>query len=130
MSWWGKYIGVPFVDGGRDIDGLDCWGLVRLIYANELDVVLPSYGEISAADLIRVARSIGAGQEGWTPVDEPQAFDVVVMRFYGRSWTGHVGIMVDGKSMIHTEKATDVACVPVNHFTVRDRISSIRRLAA
>ncbi len=129
MNWWGNYVGIPFVDGGRDADGLDCWGLVCLVYANELDVVLPSYGEVSAADLIRVARSIGAGQEGWQVVEKPQSFDVAVLRFYGRSWVGHVGIMVDSKRMIHTERATDVACVPLTHFTVRDRIASIRRLA-
>jgi len=111
------------------MEGLDCWGLVCLVYANELDIALPSYGEVSAADLIRVARSIGAGQEGWQVAEKPRAFDVVAMRFYGRSWVGHVGIMVDSKHMIHTERATAVACVPLDHFTVRDRIASIRRLA-
>ncbi len=130
MNWWGNYVGIPFVDGGRDADGLDCWGLVCLVYANELDVVLPSYGEVSAADLVRVARSLEAGKDGWQVVDKPRAFDVVAMRFYsGRATVGHVGIMVDGKRMIHTERATAVACVPLTHFAVRDRIASIRRLA-
>ncbi len=127
MSWHGKYIGIPFVDGGRDKDGLDCWGLIRLVYAEQLGIDLPGYGEVSASELTRIARSMYGAQERWDVVAPPMPFDLVAMRFYGRSWVGHVGLMVDDRHMIHTEKATAVVCIPLNHFTVRDRIDSIRR---
>ena len=129
MMWPEKYVGVPFVDGGRTIEGLDCWGLVCLIYAEQLGVDLPSYGDVSARDLLAIARAIEGGREPWQPVDKPQAFDVVSMRFYNRSWVGHVGVMVDGTQMIHTEETIAAAIIPVSHYTVRDRISGYWRLA-
>lgn len=128
MNWWGKYVGIPFLDRGRDMAGLDCWGLVRLIYAQERGIELPDYGEISVKDLLRVSRSIDRGQEAWEPTDKPRAFDVAVMRYYGRGLVGHVGVMVDARTMIHTEDKIAVAVVPVNHFSVRCRIASYRRL--
>lgn len=127
MIWWAKYVGIPFVDGGRDISGVDCWGLVRLIYAERLGVSLPSYGEISAAELIRIARAIDAGQEQWAPVEAPRAFDVVLLRLYDRAWTGHVGVAIDGTRMLHTERDIASAVVPMDHYTIKHRIAGFRR---
>ncbi len=128
MSWWGKYIGVPFVDGGRTIaDGLDCWGLFRLVYAERLGVDLPTYGEISAKDLMAVARAMRSGADRWRGVVKPRALDGVLMRFYNSSNNGHCGVMVSAKAMLHTEAAISAAVVPLDHFSVRDRIAGFRR---
>lgn len=128
MIWWGRYVGVPFVDMGRAIEGLDCWGLIKIIYAEQLGIDLPDYGEISANDLLRVARAMKNGQERWEAVDKPQEFDLVALRLYDRGWVGHVGVMVDGKRMLHTESTIEASVVPLDHFTVRDRVAGFRRL--
>jgi len=127
--WYDKYVGVPFVDGGRTIEGLDCYGLFRLIYQEQLGIDLPTYGETSALDLRAVAREISAGCDGekWAVVEVPSAFDGVVMRLYDRSWIGHVGVAIDAKRMIHIEAGIDAAVVSLKHFTVRDRIAGFRR---
>ena len=61
---------------------------------------------------------------------EPREFDVVLLRLYNRRWIGHVGLMVDGRRMLHTERASAAVVVPLNHYTVRDRIAGFRRFAA
>jgi cell wall-associated NlpC family hydrolase len=129
VGWHQRFVGVPFLDGGRDFRGCDCWGLVRLVYAEVLNIKLPSYGDIAASDLINVARNIGGGYdlEPWVPAKTPKSFDVVVMRFYGSKVVGHVGVLVDGKHLIHTERSMDSVMIPTSHWTVNHRIHCFRR---
>lgn len=132
-DWWARYIGVPFKDGGRDAQALDCWGLVRLVYAQELGRDLPSYGEISARDMVRIARAMGDAQDdGWDTVTEPRAFDVALMRSGrgGGSRAVHVGVMVDARRVMHVEAAAATSVVPVTHFSVAGRLLGFRRLSA
>jgi len=35
-----RYIGIPFVVGGRDINGFDCWGFLKHYYKNELNTAI------------------------------------------------------------------------------------------
>jgi cell wall-associated NlpC family hydrolase len=122
------FVGIPFVDGGRDMTGCDCWGLVRLVYSLEAGIDLPSYGEIAAVDLIRVARSMrdDAFADPWRRVtNEPRRpMDVVLMRRLGDIGRApiHVGILIDHKRMLHTVLAADSRTVPLDHPTVKPRI--------
>ena len=63
VNWTSRYVGIPFVDGGRGIDGLDCWGLFLLVYLEQFGIELPSYGEISAMDLLTVEGRSTAGRK-------------------------------------------------------------------
>ncbi|HRQ13091.1 MAG TPA: NlpC/P60 family protein [Promineifilum sp.] len=131
MSWVCRYIGLPYRDHGRTRSGVDCWGLVRLIYKNELGIDLPSYAEISAEDLMRAARAIDAGKDGelWrgVPASDIVPFDVAVMRHYGRRTVGHVGIVTPERRILHVEISTDSVVVPMDHYTVRERLACFRR---
>ena len=131
MEWFSRYIGLPFDDGGRGPHGYDCWGLVRAVYADRLGVDLPSYGEISARDLARIARQMEtAKDDGWRQIGTPRALDVVLMRSgRGGARVVHVGVMVDANRLLHVEEAAATAVVPVTHFSVAGRIVGYRRRA-
>lgn len=131
MKWWSKYVGKPFVDGGRGPDAFDCWGLCRAAYQDALGVDLPSYGEISARDLVRVARTMSKDcDDGWRMVSKPEEMDIALMR--GAAGRGraivHVGVMINSRRLLHIEPAAHAAIVPINHFSVRHRIAGYRRL--
>lgn len=130
MSWSARYVGLPFVDGGRTRRGLDCWGLVRLVFAEEREIDLPSYGEISADDLRGLARAFTAGAEGahWLQASLPQEFDVVLMRSgQGHRGVVHVGVMAGAGRLLHVERTTDSVVVPMSHLSVAGRIVGFRR---
>lgn len=45
------YLSIPYVDGGRDGCGLDCWGLVRdVLHAHFGVPLLASFGHVSPDD--------------------------------------------------------------------------------
>lgn len=106
MSWSNRYVGTPWAEFGRDLNGCDCWGLACVIYREELGIKLPDYlgdyasaeerGEISA--LIDGARHSPL----WIPVEGPAiAFDISVFR-RGRLDT-HLGIVIRHGLMIHID---------------------------
>lgn len=110
-----KYLPIPFVPHGRDFSGVDCWGLIDLIYRQEFGITLPAYG----ADVgdVHQARAVGPAMQAaqarsWITVASPQAGDVVLFR------TGplpaHVGIYLKDKIMLHAMKDIGVA---VERFT-------------
>ena len=127
VNWTSKFVGVPFIDGGRDIRGVDCYGLVYLVYREVLGIELPGYGEISAHDMARASHRIrtDSAMAPWVPVTGPaQAMDVLVMR--GRPL--HVGVMVDAGHVLHVEAATASVIVPVDRSPqVRWRRLSLHR---
>lgn len=113
--WTERYVGIPFADLGRDRTGCDCYGLVRLVYREELRIGLPDYlGYGSAEEQGEIAALLEGAQRlpMWVPVTgTPIAFDVAVFR-RGRLQT-HVGLVVRRGLMIHM---VDEDCAKVEGF--------------
>ena len=101
--WSNKFVGLPYSEFGRTATGVDCWGLVRLVYGQELDIELPSYTEAytSVREHAELAEKIGtvAGEGTWLRVDQARCFDLAVFR-RGHLDT-HVGIVVSPGLMLH-----------------------------
>ena len=109
MEWVRGYIGLPFRERGRDRTGVDCWGLVRLVYAERLGIVLPGYEEYaSTVDREAIPGLIDAGCRRWTRVESARVFDVAVFDIHGRPM--HVGLVLDEARMLHVERGKD-ACI-------------------
>lgn len=127
MDWWSRYIGLPFGEGSGEVT---CWSLVRAVYADRMGIDLPAFGEISAHDLVRVAREMtrGKDEQRWTEPDRPGVHDVVLMRSArGGRAICHVGIIADVARVLHAEEATGSVLVPIDHHTIRGRIAGFRR---
>ena len=64
-AWVEKYVGIPFVSGGRDKTGLDCYGLVRLVLRDEYGYNLPVFnGDYTNADNVLVFNWDSVGKTG------------------------------------------------------------------
>lgn len=135
MSWANRYVGLSYADDGIT-GGYHCWSLVRLVLAEQCGVDVPTYGDISATNLIAAARAVSRDHvlDPWLLVDEPQPFDVVVMlarvKFDGggsRRVPSHVGIMVDRERLLHIEAGLDAVMVSLNHPSIRFRLHQLIR---
>ena len=101
-----KYIGIPYAEKGRDIKGLDCYGLVRLVYKNEYDIDLPSFtADYDADDNTKIQDLFAQYKEGWESVDQPKEGDAVLFRMMGIE--SHIGIVIDGSRFLHVREGRD-----------------------
>jgi sulfur carrier protein ThiS len=106
--WSNNYVGIPFKYKGRTKDGLDCWGLARLIYKNEYDITLPSLStEYEDNDIARITDLIAQYKEGWESVSTPSEGDVVLFRIMGS--ISHIGVAISSTHFIHAREGFDSA---------------------
>lgn len=99
--WSSAYVGLPYKARGRNRDGLDCWGLLRLVYAEQLGVALPSYiGAPDTAERRELDALIsGEAASWWQRVADPVPFDAVLFRV--GPFAAHVGVVVTPGVMLH-----------------------------
>ena len=106
-----RYVGLPFRDHGRDITGVDCWGLVRLVYAELAGIELPSYTEqygcLTGYPDLALAALIRAELPAWSPVasGEERALDGVALRM-GVAET-HIGVVVAPGLFLHARQGSE-----------------------
>lgn len=107
MMWSDAYIGLPYTELGRSrASGVDCWGLAKVIYQEELGITLPSYlGYTSIEEHAELAAVISGATSSplWIPISgSASTFDIAVFR-RGHLET-HVGVVVSHGRMIHVAR--------------------------
>jgi cell wall-associated NlpC family hydrolase len=130
--WAGHYIGLPFADHGRSRSGLDCWGLVRLVMAEQFGIALPSFDTEyrRAADAEEVGALIGRETVRWIEIEPGEEIlgDVIVARLRGRPM--HTGLVLGDQRMLHVERGVNSAIEPYAGPRWRDRIYGFYRYRA
>lgn len=103
LHWSAGYLGLPFLLGGRDRVGIDCYGLARLVLRERAGISLDAATEAAAVarpdQVAAEADRIAAGSP-WHPVSgDVRELDVAV--FSTGVYTRHIGIMVGREMMLH-----------------------------
>jgi hypothetical protein len=97
------FVGIPYQDRGRSLVGLDCYGLVRLVYRELRGIDLPSHVEryTTTADQAAIAGLIAGELDPWDEIAAGSeiTFDAVLLRD-GR-FISHVGVVVTPGLMLH-----------------------------
>lgn len=129
LHWSAGYIGLPFLLGGRDRSGIDCYGLARLVLLERAGISLDAATEAAAVappdQVAAEADRIAAGSP-WHPVSgDVRELDVAV--FATGVYTRHIGIMVGPDMMLHVVEGTPSCLVRLDAPRWRDRRLGILR---
>ncbi len=130
-GWSNRYIGIPWRREDRGAEGTHCWGLVRLVYAEMLDIALDDYG--AAHDRAATAATIAERRALWpwrqvVALGEARPFDVIVFR-EGRH-IDHVGILVEPRLMLHVSIGHEAVIEDIGGAAFASRISGLHRHVA
>ena len=126
-----KYIGIPFRDGGRGWDGLDCWGLVLLAWKEEMGVSMPDMGDEYSSAFARGDVSGLFGKytsQNWNEdvtALPRRPLDVLVFRF--GPFELHAGLWVAPGEMLHVMQGMETAVERYDGFKWSKRLSRILR---
>jgi cell wall-associated NlpC family hydrolase len=108
-----EYLSLPYKISGRERDdGVDCWGLIRLMLSEQRGIELPSY-DLHGVDIRNHSGSmipliaIEAAEQGWQLVEPPfKRWDLVFFRIGTEL---HIGLMLDGTHFIGAMPKVGVA---------------------
>lgn len=113
-----KFIGIPFVDHGRDFKGCDCWGLVTLVYKS-FNVDLPDFN-ISCDDTNKIIKQVSITSSIETmfeQIEKPQEKCLVLMStdpLY-KGAINHIGVYVGNGRFLHTFRKTQSCIEKITH---------------
>ena len=127
--WAGQYIGLPFVEHGRSIYGLDCWGLVRLVMFEKFNLVLPDYSKeySNTYSKSEISALIKRENVKWHEIHagKEKLGDIIVLRMRGEPM--HIGLVLGDSRMLHIERHVNSAIEPYNNNRWKDRIVGFYR---
>ena len=112
FDWVDKYVGIPFISGGRNEKGCDCYGLVRLILEKEYNYKLPLLvGNYSNALFFEETKNIF---DKYVPlltaekIQKPEEKSVCLIQI--RKVPCHVGIWAGDGYIIHSRNRVGSVC--------------------
>ncbi len=122
-DWTVDYVGIPWEWRGRTRTGLDCYGLVRLVYEEQCGIGLPEEQYLTG---IEAAQCIGERKADWNEVADPDVFDVAILEVIGRDPVSgeltrgphHLGIYRGEGEMLECREPVGVIVQPVGNNVV------------
>ena len=119
--WWNDYLSVPFLEKGRDQNGCDCWGLVRLVYKSEWNIDLPDYLDCydNTEDRQALGVLIDDEKKQWINSNGDSG-DVIIVNMRGVPM--HVGIVTRRGFMLHCAKGINTVHERYDSFKWRSKV--------
>ena len=122
----GKYVGIPFKEHGRDMKGVDCFGLILLIY-KELGYRIDDYRykpdwfkgdyNLFLENYHKYAKR----------VPKPEPGDAILLSRNGESPT-HIGVYLGNGKFIHCLRKVGVVINRLNQEPFKSRTEGFLRL--
>ena len=104
MGSLGKYIGLPYKNLGRDLKGIDCYGLIYLIFQNERKIELPDFTDLMYEKEWYKSKNhiLDNVDEKWIEVSSSyKKYDIFLMKLGTKNIVNHCGMFIEGDKFIH-----------------------------
>ena len=115
MHWSNDYIGTPIKALGSTREGVDCWGLVVLVYREVFGLSVPAHRDHLMAAHRGGVPAIGGDIEAmWEPTDQPKDGDVLHMWAIrdGVKLPNHCGLVAgDPARILHAQERVGAVVV-------------------
>lgn len=97
-----EYLGIPFKHGGRDREGIDCYGLVVLLYKEKRNINLFDVEGYSEDSVGEENYFITNYHKEWERIDPNslQLFDVLLF-YLDELVPTHIGVFIENDKFIH-----------------------------
>ena len=121
MHWATKYIGLPYLLGGVSAqEGVDCWGLMRLVYQQEFGIALPTIPGVTAASAVAQHRAyVKELSRDWIRMETPQEGAGVAMSQVGSLHHVGIWIAVDRGKILHCWRQEGVVADTLRRLALR-----------
>ena len=123
------FIGIPFIDKGRDYKGADCYGLCLIYFRDVLNINIPDV--IASPNQVRMAylEYLSNIRDFWIEHKEPKENTIVAMMTDpdNPKLVTHFGIIlkIDGKlKILHTFRDTASHIVDIDNPIYKNRIKA------
>jgi len=119
-----EYIGIPFKYGGRTKEGIDCWGLVVIIYKEKLGVELfdMSGYEPTVESSSIFYKSISEFSRMWEKIDvdtnKLQTYDIILFGLDDehKNIPTHIAVYTTFNKIIHCTEYMPVGITKLNRW--------------
>ena len=124
-----KYIGLPYKDNGRNVDGIDCWGLACLFYKQEYNIDLPSNADLyEGPNDTGIPDVISQYKDNWEEVKYGNVGDICLFNIYGE--LSHVGVYLGDRKFLHSRAGQDSVIDSLDNFKWSKRFAGFFHLNA
>lgn len=129
-AWVAQYVGVPFLDHGRDPQGWDCYGVVHYVLRTHFGIEIPSYAEAyhTTTDRDEIAALLRDEiRTPWRPVNlaEARPGDALVFRIEGA--VGHVALLIAPGRFLHVDRQIATVIDRLDHPRWTRRLCGVYR---
>lgn len=120
----------PYVPGGSDLHGADCWGVVELWYEHVLGVALKDRANNPPGhEGLQSGFDFALCDDGvWQPIEAAEDHCLVIMRA-GQLLAGHVGVFFDGR-VLHSSDHQGCTYQPISDRWIRTKTTGFLKLRA
>lgn len=131
LNWSADYIGLPWLARGAERSGVDCYGLVRLVYQERLGIALESFSDayVTAEERDEIAALVAGARasDPWIEIEpgDEREMDVALFRCAGLA--SHIGIVVEPGLMLHVSAGHDSEVIRYRDGRWAPRLSGFQR---